>query len=170
MNAPGRQELDAKLEVIETRMDARVAASISRMDAVIARMDERDKLMDERDKRMDERDMRWEARMTAMDLRYGEHFKFLEREHAALIGEIRSLKRTTIITAITASLAIVFGVATFNAALLANMGASYNSGREAAATFAEVRRQQQEVDVLLKRANERLDLLERRDAGKQIQP
>ncbi|MAB24947.1 MAG: hypothetical protein CMK78_11450 [Pseudomonadales bacterium] len=44
----GREELDAKLELIEVRMDGRMASIESKMDAFIAAQSERDKRMDER--------------------------------------------------------------------------------------------------------------------------
>lgn len=47
-----------------------------------------------------------------------------------IIAQMNSLKKTVIITGITSVLAIVFGVANFNAALLNNMTATFESGKE----------------------------------------
>jgi hypothetical protein len=64
------------------------------------------------------------ARMDRFELRIGEEIRELKQEMA-------SLKKTVIITCISATLATIFGVAAFNAALLSNMRASYDSGTEA---------------------------------------
>lgn len=44
MNHPSREEIDAKLEAIEARMDARAAETAGKIDSLIVKMDERDKL------------------------------------------------------------------------------------------------------------------------------
>lgn len=110
MNAPTREEFDAKLETIGTRMDGRVAL-IERViqDAITAANETR--------------------------------------------SEIKSLKRTVIVTAI----ATVLGIAAFNATVLSNMVASFESGKNTAAAQAEVKKQSEETAVLIKRMQEDLD-------------
>jgi len=44
MNHPSREEIDAKLQAIEARMDARAAETAGKIDSLIVRIDERDKL------------------------------------------------------------------------------------------------------------------------------
>ena len=83
-------ELDAKLEAIEARADARMSRFEERMDAAIGEM---------------------------------------RRNSDRLEGAIGNLKTTTIVTAVSAVLAIVLGVAAFNATVLSNMVASFESGK-----------------------------------------
>jgi hypothetical protein len=68
-----------------------------------------------------------------------------------------SLKTTVIITGITSSIAIVLGVAGFNATLLSNMTATFESGKETAAMQYETRRILLETDALVTRLQKRLD-------------
>lgn len=131
MNSPTREELDAKLETIEARMDGRVAAIQASIDGFMGRMDERFRSMDERMGRMEE-DSR-EAK-----------------------SAIRDLKSTMIVTAISTVLAIVLGVAAFNATVLSNMVASFESGKNTAASQAEVKKQAEETAALLKQVQQQL--------------
>jgi hypothetical protein len=110
MNAPTREEIDAKLELIETRMDGRVA-SIER--SVQASIDE--------------------SRETRRD--------------------IKSLKWTILFTAV-ATVVALWGV---NAAIFSNMVASFESGKNTAASQAEVKRQTEETAALIKRMQDQLD-------------
>jgi high-affinity nickel permease len=68
-----------------------------------------------------------------------------------------SLKTTVIITGISSSLAIIFGVAGFNAMLLSNMTATFESGKDTATMQHETRRILLESDALIKKMQERLD-------------
>lgn len=54
MNDLTREELNAKLETIEVKMDARVEAVSAKIDGFLAAQAERDKRLEERDKRLDE--------------------------------------------------------------------------------------------------------------------
>lgn len=62
-----------------------------------------------------------------------------------------SLKSTVIITGISSSIAIILGVAGFNATLLSNMTATFESGKETATMQYETRRMAQETNALLKK-------------------
>lgn len=110
MSNPTREEIDAKLQLIETRMDGRVA-SIERLvaDAIAAAGETR--------------------------------------------SDIKNLKWTMVATAI----ATVLGIAAFNATVLSNMVASFESGKNTAAAQAEVKKQTEETAALLKRIQEDLD-------------
>ena len=68
-----------------------------------------------------------------------------------------SLKSTVIITGISSSIAIILGVAGFNATLLSNMTATFESGKETATMQYETRRMAQETNTLLKKMEERLN-------------
>ena len=133
---PDMEIIDAKLEAVESRMDGRVA----RIEAALAASAS---LMEERSRHSD-------ARMDRIETALSE----LRSETRVSIS---GLKTTIIVTAITAVLAIVFGVAAFNATLLSNMLASYESGKENAAAQAEVRRQVEATAELLKKMERRLD-------------
>lgn len=104
MNDITRHELDAKLEAIEARMDGRVAAIEGKIDAFLAAQAVRDAAQAERNQGFDR-----------------------------AIGEIKSgissMKTTVIVTAISAVLAIVFGIVTFNATLSSNMLAAFQAGK-----------------------------------------
>lgn len=110
MSAPTREEIDAKLELIETRMDGRLASIESSVRASIAE---------------------------AQDMR----------------RDIKSLKVTMIITAI----ATVGSIAAFNATVLSNMVASFESGKNTAAAQADVKRQAEDTAALLKKIQEDID-------------
>ena len=110
MSTLTREEIDAKLELIETRMDGRVASIESSVRASIA-----------------------ESQETRRD--------------------IKSLKVTMIITAI----ATVGSIAAFNATVLSNMVASFESGKNTAASQAEVKKQSEETAALIKRMQEDLN-------------
>lgn len=103
-----RHELDAKLETIEARMDARVAAIGGKIDTFLAAQSERDK---------------------ATNL----HFSHIESDISELKVAFSSMKSTTIVTAISVVLAIVIGIGAFNATLTSNMIASFQLGNSQAA-------------------------------------
>ena len=91
----------------------------------------------------------------------------------ALISEIRSemlsaltgLKTTIIVTAVSAVLAIVLGIAAFNATVLSNMVAAFESGKNTSAAQAEVKRQAEETAALLRRMGDELDARKKPDAA-----
>lgn len=98
-----REEVDAKIAASEARNNAQLEAFRASVDALIARMD------------------RFEERI---------HQDMREFKHDVGIM-IADLKKTVIITCVSATLATVFGVAAFNAVLLSNMRTSFDSGTEA---------------------------------------
>ncbi|MEG5263265.1 hypothetical protein TRP66_03050 [Pseudomonas sp. JDS28PS106] len=104
MNEITREELNAKLETIETKMDARVESVSSKIDAFINVQAERDK--------------RLEATINQ-----------ISNSHAEIKAGISSMKSTMIVTVVSAVIAIVIGIAGFNAMLTSNMVASFQMGR-----------------------------------------
>lgn len=125
MNMPTREEIDAKLETIEVRMDGRVASIEAKIDGLVARMDQR---------------------MSSIESTV--------KDTQASIG---NLKSTTIVTAIGAVLTIVLGVAAFNATVLSNMVASFESGKNTSAAQSEVKRQSEETAALLKQIQQQVN-------------
>lgn len=98
-----REEVDAKIATSDARCEALMASFRETLAAFNARLDH------------------FEAAMRQ---------EMQEFKHDVGIM-IADLKKTVIITCISATLATVLGVAAFNAALLSNMRASYDSGKEA---------------------------------------
>ena len=137
--SPDRDFIDAKLEAVGTRMDARVASIESALAAFTALMAER-----------------------------GRHFDLRVTRMETMIVEMRSaiagLKTTITVTAVTAVLAIVLGVAAFNATVLSNMMAAFESGKNTSAAQAEVTRQAEETAALRSRMREELDAQKKLDA------
>lgn len=114
-----REELDAKLGATEARMDGRIVELTGKIDGYIGRMEERDK-------RNDERFAGFAG--TLSDI------KTELRDTKSAIG---SMKTTVITTGIGSVLAIVLGVAAFNATVLSNMVASFESGKGTAMAISE---------------------------------
>lgn len=108
--------MEARFEVVEVRADARAAAFQATVDAFIAVMNER-------------------------TIRDNERFERLEAAIAEMREQIRSLRVTIIVTALSSTIAIVLGVGTLNAAMLSHMIAAFESGKEIAATQAGLQRQ-----------------------------
>jgi len=102
------------------------------------------------------RDAMYNMIMSKLDMlieRLDAQIKRIDRLEEAMT----SLKTTVIITGISSSLAIIFGVAGFNAMLLSNMTATFESGKETATMQYETRRILLESDALIKKMQERLD-------------
>ncbi|WP_439895395.1 hypothetical protein ACTACV_12650 [Pseudomonas syringae] len=104
MNDITREEINAKLETIEVKMDARMEAVSAKIDAFVA-------VQSERDKRME----------AALNL--------ISSSHGEIKSGIGSMKTTMIVTGVSSVLAIVIGIAGFNAMLTSNMIASFQMGR-----------------------------------------
>ncbi|NGZ84865.1 hypothetical protein [Duganella aceris] len=126
MNDMTREEIDAKLEATEARRDAQIASINGKIDILINRLDSHSQRMDR-----------------------------LERTIEATTGMLSSLRTTVILTGISSSLAIIFGVASFNAALLSNMTSMYDSGKSNAEMQQETRRQVEQTAALLKQMQEK---------------
>lgn len=112
MNDITRPELDAKLSATEERMNARVASIESKIDTFLAVQAERDKATEAR-------------------------FASIELEAAGTRADIKSLKKTIVVTAISVVLTILFGIAGFNAALTSNMFSAFQIGLTLPGTEAQ---------------------------------
>ena len=130
MDALTREEVDARLEAIEARMDGRVAD----IQAAV-------RVIEERSRNADARMDRMEATIQATN------------------AAVASLRTTIIITAITAVLATVFGIAAFNATVLSSMVASFESGKNTAAAQAETNKQSEKAAELLRQVQQDLSAL-----------
>lgn len=120
-------------------MDGRLASIAAKIDGLAGGVNGRFESMDERFKSMDER------------------YKSLDQRMERVESSISSLKTTMIVTAVSTVIAIVLGVAVFNATMLSNMLAAFESGKNTSAVQAELKRQAEETAVLLKRLQARMD-------------
>jgi hypothetical protein len=182
MDHPSRDEMEARLEAIQARSDARVAALQASMDTFIARMNERTMRESERfahvDLRLEQLDehlgltnehltqmnghfTRTDIHLARLDehlARTDEHLTRLEGIIAEMREQLRSLKVTIIVTALSTTIAVILGVGTLNAALHSNMIAAFESGKDIAAAQSELKRQSEETAGLLREMHRRLDL------------
>lgn len=126
-----REEVDAKIATSEARNNAQLEAFRASVDALIARMD------------------RFEERI---------HQDMREFKHDVGIM-IADLKKTVIITCLSATLATVFGVAGFNAVLLSNMRTSFDSGTEAGQWRRDMEQQNEENRKMLAENRKMMDEL-----------
>jgi predicted RNase H-like nuclease (RuvC/YqgF family) len=137
-------------------MDGRLASLEAKVDSFIARMDERFLWINERFERMDQRFERLDERFRRMDERFERIDSRIDKLGAELRAAISGLKSTTIITGISAVLAIVIGVASFNATMLSSMVTAFESGKNTSAAQAEVKRQTEETAALLKQIQQQI--------------
>lgn len=113
MNDITRDELNAKLETIEVKMDARVEAVSAKIDGFLAAQAERDKRLD--------------AALAQIG-----------KDNADTKSIITSMKTTLVVTALSTVIAIVLGVAAFNTALTSNMLSAFQAGKSDQPTAAVV--------------------------------
>ena len=114
MTSVTRDEFEARIEAVEARMDARIAAAIARLDAFEVRAEEREQrlltMFAERDKRLDERDKRFDERFNERDKRLDERDKRLEllyQQAAAAAQSASTLKAHMWLATSTVVLAVV---------------------------------------------------------------
>lgn len=141
---PDRDCVDARLEAVESRTDGRVARIESALAASAALMEERSRHSDARMERIE----------TA-----------LSEIRAETRSAIEGLKTTVIVTAISAVLAIVLGVAAFNATVLSNMVAAVEAGKNTSAAQSEVKRQTEQTAALLKKMQEEVNARQKPDSA-----
>lgn len=93
-----------------------------------------------------------DAKVAAIETRMDSKIDRIVESNARIETGMTSLKNTVIVTGITAVLAIVFGVAAFNATLLGNMTASFESGKNTAEAIAksseELRKTQDDLKAI----------------------
>ena len=131
------QVFSARLDAIESRMSSLEAA----INALIRRIEQRFAEIDSRFAEIDSRFAQADARMS-----------HIEASLAATKNEIGGLRTTIVVTAIGA----VIGVAAFNATVLSNMLASFESGRNVSAAQAQIQRQAEETAALLRQIQQGL--------------
>lgn len=90
-----------------------------------------------------------EARLEGRVARIEDSIKGLVEANRDTRAAIGSLKTTTVITAISAVIAIVFGVAAFNATLLGNMTSAQGAGQDVGAALERSRAQMEATQQLL---------------------
>jgi hypothetical protein len=91
-------------------------------------------------------------------------FDALTAEVREMKAEMRNIKMTVILTGMSTALAVVFGVAGFNASLLNNMLGSFDSGKERGQWQSEIRKQSIETELALARIRKQLDTIDSRQA------
>ena len=127
MNSPNREEIDAKLEALEARQDARVSIIATKLDALT-------QLVTDRFRHMDDRFGHANDRMSHLEMT-------VDATHTYL----RNLKTTMFATA----LASVLGIAALNATVMSNMLAAFQAGKDNAAVQSEFKRQARDIDRAL---------------------
>ena len=95
-------------------------------------------------------DAKLETIETRMDCRVAS----IERLMLETRQDIKNLKMSMVVTGI----AVVLGIAAFNATVLSNMVAAFESGKNTAAAQAEVKRQAEQTEVLLRKMQAELDV------------
>ena len=123
-----REEIDAKLLREDALREAHMAEVRSKFDVIIARLD-------------------------AHDIR----FERLEQGLRDAVTSITNLKGTIIITGISSVIAIILGMAGFNAALLSNMTASFESGKQTGQWQSDIRKQAFETDQKLTQVSKQIE-------------
>ena len=125
--------LNARCEVIESRMDARVAALRGEIQALMVRMDERD------------------SRNEAT-------FKSIKHESVETRKQIVNLKYIVVTTGI----ASVIGLYAANVATMQALLSAYDSGKAIATVFAQaaerIQRTNERLDVMEERLNQKMNL------------
>ncbi|MES2346257.1 MAG: hypothetical protein V4641_01680 [Pseudomonadota bacterium] len=154
-----REEIDAKAAAAEAKsqtqfailngkFDAAATQFNGRLEAMAAQFNDRLEAMAAQfNGKLDAMAAQLNGRLDAMAARLDGHGERIDAlEHA-----VSSLKTTVIVTGISSVIAIVLGVATFNATLLSNMTATFQAGKDVATTQAEVQRQVEATAALLRR-------------------
>ncbi|NMY08557.1 MULTISPECIES: hypothetical protein [Pseudomonas] len=112
MNDITREEFNAKIETIETKMDARVESVSAKIEGFLSAQAERDKRLD------------------IVLAQIG-------KDNGDTKTSIGSMKTTLIVTAVSTALAIVLGVAGFNTALTSNMLSAFQLGKSTSPSASE---------------------------------
>lgn len=110
MSDMNREELNAKLEAVEARMDGRVASIEGKIDAFLAAQTQQQRFNEHR---------------------FDSYEKSVGEMRTEIKTDFKSLRNTIIVTAVSTVLAIVIGVAGFNATLTSNMLSAFQFGKAA---------------------------------------
>lgn len=125
-DAISRHELDAKIDAIEARADARLSRFEERIDQAISAM------------KQDRQDLKSDI----TDLKKGYE------------SSASSLRTTMIVTGLSTAVAIVLGVGAFNATVLSNMVASFESGKNTSVAITQASEQLKQTQEQLKEMQE----------------
>jgi len=188
MNTITRSEVDSKLETLETKIVAKIDSICSILQNLIAHVDRREKAWDARlnqndqawNTRLDQHNQAWnarldqrdqvidakfahvEARIDAVDARAEARSLVIHQRVDDLATEMKDVKRTLsnqrywiVGTAVGA----VLGVGAFNATVLSNMIAAFESGKSISAAQAQILQRSREMEQALDRVHARLDAL-----------
>jgi hypothetical protein len=134
-----REELDAKLAMAEARTDARMVETDIKIVQGYVKM------------------ASIEGKIDALAGLLNEKISAMAITIAEVKAGINNLRTTVVVTAISIGLASVFGIAAFNATVLSNMLASFESGKNMSAAQAEVQRQLEATAVLLDKVQKQID-------------
>jgi len=115
MDYPSRDEMEARIATVEARVSGRAATFQATVDGYIARMDER-------------------------EIEDRQRFDRIEAMVADIQAQIRSLKTTIIVTAISTGIAVSLGIGAMNATMTATILAAFETGSGVAAAQAEMKR------------------------------
>jgi hypothetical protein len=97
-----------------------------------------------------------EARMDSRIARIEDGIQRISADSASIIADTKSLRSTMIITGVTTVVAIVLGVAAFNATMLSNMLASFESGKNTATAIAQSTEQMKQTQAELEKLRQEL--------------
>lgn len=137
MNTITRSEVDTKLEALDTKIGAQIDRIEERGKTLEAKLDLRDRVMD--------------ARFTHIESRVDE-----------IVIEMKEVKRTLSnqrYWIVSTAVGAVLGVGAFNATVLSNMIAAFESGKSISAAQAEIIHQSKEMEKVIDSIRSRLDVL-----------
>ena len=155
MDTVTRAELNAKLETFGAAIYASIDNLRNTLESFVTRAEEHDKA---RDAKLDLRDKVLDAKFTHMEERWHQtNFRVDE-----IATEMKDVKRTLsnqrywiVGTAVGA----VLGVGAFNATVLSNMIAAFESGKSISAAQAQILQRSREMEQALDRVHARIDAL-----------
>lgn len=132
---PGREEFDAKISAIAASNDAflaRIDLRFEKMEARMVQFEARVLLA------LADIQLEMETRFAAMQTEMDKRFTAI---HAEMDKRFADLRKTIILTGISSTLAVIFGVGAIHATLLSGMLTAFDSGREVSAVYAQLQRQ-----------------------------
>jgi ElaB/YqjD/DUF883 family membrane-anchored ribosome-binding protein len=149
MNTPTREEFDLHLRHLDDRLDSHFKLLDERIksqnDLYMQWRDSQQKLLDERDQRL----------ATAID----DIKKDSASARTETAEQARSLKTILVTTAIGTVIAIVGGIAAFNATVLSNMMSSFESGKNTATSIVQATDQLKQVQDDLSKTQQQLQMV-----------
>lgn len=149
--------LDLRIEGIGKTLDTKVAAM---SDTLVAKFDG---LSSGLDGTIQGISKALDSRLQAYEDRVKQDVSDFKNEATETKKEFRSLKTTIWIAALT----VVLGIAAFNATVLSNMVASFESGKNTAANIAQATNDLKAAQEKLNAVSERLDKLSQNPASRQ---